>query len=72
MLLQNQNKFKKIIYPNKSFYFLILKFFYKNILPNILIFIKHLKTFFWFFNVKTISKNKHKKSWSNKNLNKNN
>ena len=48
MFLQNQNIFfkKKRIYPNKSFRFLFLKSFYNSNLPNILKFIKHLKTFF--------------------------
>ena len=42
MFLQNQNNFcLKTIYPNKYFGFLFLKFFYKNNLPNILIFIKY-------------------------------
>ena len=46
MFLQNQNKFLKKNYPNKSFCSLFLKPSYKNSLPNTFIFIKYLKTLF--------------------------
>ena len=43
--------FFKTIYPNKSFYFLVLKSFYKNNLLNTFIFnyfLKHLVKYFYF------------------------